>query len=88
MRKIFFICMIGIFGGTLLAHCQSLTSRQVQDLQGELADDQRILNDDIYQANWYNSNYNNREAEINSLTQRIQDAEAFLNAQANSVNGT
>lgn len=48
MKKMFIICFMitGVFAGAYLAHCQSLTTQQIQDLQAKTAEDQELLNRD------------------------------------------
>lgn len=85
MKKIFIICLIGMCTGALLAHCQSLTSQQVTDLQNQATDDQGIINFDTFIINYENSDTQNREIEINSLNRFIQDTQALINTPGNTV---
>ena len=69
-----------------IVYAQALSNQQVQDLQGQLSDDQSNLSMQTQDIQADNNDMNTRQVYVNELTQRINDAEYVLNAQSNSVN--
>ena len=92
MKKI--ITIISILGITIgIAYAQSLTPQQMTDLQGQLSDDQKSLSDEQSSVTLDNQDMNKRLNRIDSLTNRINDAESViayqeqLNQQTGSPTG-